>query len=796
MIGAGIAAALLIIAVVLLVVLTRSNGDPEWQLAEKAYLASSDPASLQDATFKLITFLERFPDQSHAGLAAEYRDLARLRQAFAAKTDWSQPLAVAQQVLPEMLNEADFPKVREAVAKMLPEMAIGLAKQAKDGAKGPLPQRQRQAQMALAGLALAEDWRFVPDSLRPWAQLQTTGEEVAVLARSAARDAELEQASAAIRAAIASGSIADAMARRDRLCDLFPELRIESTVESLDDEIMLAEAKGVKVVTQSRAAETKPRSSPIASTSLLVARGNSSGGSAASGSKQNPVGSSVAQNSASDIPAPIVQTDSLVCVQFAGTAYWLSKADGAPIARRFIGFDSPLPAPVAGATDNAFIVFDGPHQELYRFAPADGSTTWRQALGESLTGQLATNGRLIWAATRSGKLIEVDVNSGANPRSAQIPEQLASGPTIGVDAAALSLHGQRGTQFTIRTNDFSVTAVKSPEVEPAKRATPPRGSVEAIVTHIGAEPVLRVAMPDATGATPKWQIFIGGPILGEPIVGSDGSVQCLDRIIGAAKIVPKAVPLQVELAPAAAAPIWRQARFVAPWDKDNWLVVTDTNQATIVSIATGEPAAVPFQPQLAAGATSAWTMPAVIADKQEAVVTDGKKRIYRIGLKTEPIRHLAAIAEAPLSVPLVSPVAVVDAYALAVDEGRNLLAFNIADLKIAKSWPLETALAWGPVQAGGAILLATDRELICIDNRPEIAWRKPLAVTPVGAASAIGANFVVATPGGTILQFDRKTGEDREKLDVGEPLAGGVLEVGKRWLVAGHDGSLHWIERK
>ena len=338
--GAAAGASLLILGATLAIVLTRSNGDPEWQTVEKAYQASSDNASLQDAVLKLNGFMERFPDQSHVGLAAEYRDLARLRQAFATKTDWSQPLAVAQEVLPQMLAESDFPHVRESVAKMLPEMALGLAKQAKDGAKGPLAMRQQQAQQALAGLALAEDWRYVPDSLRPWAQLQAAGDDVAALARTAARDAELEQAMTAIRSSIASGAVADAIARRDQLCTAFPELRGDATIDTLDDELVAAEAEAVKVDTQSRPAETKPRASAVAATMLVAVRGDSP---TLPGAVDAP-------------PLPISDNDSVVAVQFAGTVYWLNKSDGACVARQFVGFDvSAAEQPIVDSADNSFI---------------------------------------------------------------------------------------------------------------------------------------------------------------------------------------------------------------------------------------------------------------------------------------------------------------------------------------------------------------------------------------------------------------------------------------------------------
>jgi outer membrane protein assembly factor BamB len=776
--GSAAGAALLILCATLGIVLTRSNGDPEWAAVEKTYQASADNASLQDSVLKLNAFMERFPDQSHVGLAAEYRDLARLRQAFATKTDWSQPLAVAEEVLPQMLSESDFPKVRESVAKMLPEMALGLAKQAKDGAKGPLELRQRQVQQALAGLALAEDWRYAPEPLRPWAQLQAAGDDVAALARAAARDAEMQQSSAAIRASLAAGAAADAIARRDQLCDAFPELRGDATIDTLDDELVAGEAKAVKVDTQLRPADTKPRSSAIAATMLLAVRGASE--------------TSVA---ADTNLIPVAGNDTVVAVQFAGTVYWLNKSDGACVARQFVGFDVPLPAPIADAADNAFILFDGVHQELCRFAVADQAVKWRQPLGDALAGDPLISGNRVLAASQSGTLFEIELNTGALQRTVQFPERLASGPMPSADGASVLLRGERGNQFTLALKDFSVTAARSAGSPPAKINQPTSGNIVArIVDRGGGAPLLCVAA-GAKSEKRKWEVLLGAPIVSEPIVNADGSVQCLDALAGFVKVAPKASqPFATELLSPAAVPLNLRGGLVTPFDKDNLLIINDANQVALIATATGQPAAVPFQPRMAPGGKLAWRRPAVLAGKTEAIVTDGVKAIYRLALKTDPIKHLEPVAESPLAVPLVSPVAALDAAAFAVDENRNLLAFGVADLKITKSWPLEAGIVWGPVRAGDAVLLATESELICIDNRPDIAWRKPLTTAPVGEPLVAGDNFVLSTVVGALVQFDRKTGEDRGQIDVGQPLAGGPVESGKQWLVVGHDGSLLWIE--
>ncbi len=207
--------------VVVLKTVNRNTGDPQWKLAEKDYQSGAD----QDAIYKLEAFLERFPNSPQASLARVYEGMAHLRMAWAAKTDWEQPLAVSREVLPRIVQEPEFSKVREDLAKLLPDMATGLSKQAQAGAGASLEQRRRLVENAEQGFALANDWRFVPAAQKPWAQMQATEDQLARLAHDFAHDTALEQTVAAVHSAIQAGRAAEGLAARERLISDFPELR-------------------------------------------------------------------------------------------------------------------------------------------------------------------------------------------------------------------------------------------------------------------------------------------------------------------------------------------------------------------------------------------------------------------------------------------------------------------------------------------------------------------------------------------------------------------------------------------
>ncbi len=236
-----------------LILLLRSNGDNEWQLAEKDYAAGAD----RQAVAKLDAFLEQFPNHPRASTAVVYRGVARLRLVCAAKSNWEQALAVANEELPRIVTLPDFSSTRETLAKLLPEMAAGLAAQAKDAAKGSLARRRQQVDAALLGLAITKDPRYTPDSQKPWALLQSLDDEVALLARVVDRETELDKAAGEIRSALAAKQVTAAVARRDRLLEDFPELLPDITVEALNQEVAQAEAADRKADSDRRPADQK-----------------------------------------------------------------------------------------------------------------------------------------------------------------------------------------------------------------------------------------------------------------------------------------------------------------------------------------------------------------------------------------------------------------------------------------------------------------------------------------------------------------------------------------------------------
>jgi hypothetical protein len=225
------------------------------------------------------------------------------------------------------------------------------------------------------------------------------------------------------------------------------------------------------------------------------------------------------------------------------------------------------------------------------------------------------------------------------------------------------------------------------------------------------------------------------------------------------------------------------------------LVANPAGQIGIINVASGQLLSAPFQSPMRPGAELRWCMPAVVPEKLEVVVADGEGNIYRLGITDKPVPNLAALATNKLPAPPMGEVAVCGEFAIVADPEGNLSALGLADLKPAKSWPLGGRAVWGPRRVGQAVLVATERELFCIDKHPELAWHLPLeGGLPVDTPLDRGSEFLMATADGFVSRVDFASGEVRKKVNLEQPLAGGPVASGQDLLLSGSDGSLFFIK--
>ena len=207
----------------------------------------------------------------------------------------------------------------------------------------------------------------------------------------------------------------------------------------------------------------------------------------------------------------------------------------------------------------------------------------------------------------------------------------------------------------------------------------------------------------------------------------------------------------------------------------------------------------PFQPPLEPGQRVNWHRPAVVANGEEFVIADDRKKLYRIGAEAAPQPHLKQLVSTQVDFEIVSPLAGLGDTVFAavrVQGADSMVTFQAGDLSLGKEIALSGRVTWGPQRVGDGVLAASSGDgLLCFDAAGELVWKSPLAHGPLaGAPTPVGEDYVMSSMSGVTWRVNGKNGMQTDSFDVGEPLgAGPVLYRGSRLLLSGNDSTLHVI---
>jgi outer membrane protein assembly factor BamB len=218
-------------------------------------------------------------------------------------------------------------------------------------------------------------------------------------------------------------------------------------------------------------------------------------------------------------------------------------------------------------------------------------------------------------------------------------------------------------------------------------------------------------------------------------------------------------------------------------------------QVFLLDPRTGVEIAKPFQPQLEAGQKYRWSRPAPKGNDQ-FVIADDSGGLYCVDVKSDPTKHLAEHATIRLDDPVVSPVAVLGDRMYAVDRADSLVRVDLPDLTDKTQQSLGAKCVLGPVTVGDSVLLVTNDELMhVIDASGKMRSDSLPHGVPTAPPLVDGAQWLLASPAGTVWRVDPATGEELGRLDTGLALGSGLAAFGNRLLVAGHDGTLYLIAK-
>ncbi len=227
------------------------------------------------------------------------------------------------------------------------------------------------------------------------------------------------------------------------------------------------------------------------------------------------------------------------------------------------------------------------------------------------------------------------------------------------------------------------------------------------------------------------------------------------------------------------------------------LIPLQSNEVTLVDMISGAQRARPFQPTTEGGTRTVWQPPALVGGGQEFVIADNHRRLFRVGLKEKPARHLAELSRFDLPDDIAGPLASTGNVVYGVTRSGaddTLHSFLLPNLDAGEQWPLTGRVSWGPRRVQGAVLVATGEQLIAMDGQQKQKWAVELPHGPIiGTPAVDGATGLFSTESGSVWRVDLATGETKGATEVGEPLQTGPVTYGDKLLVAGKSGALFVI---
>lgn len=478
--------------------LPGGTGDAELDLAEADYQAKQYDAAIA----KYDAVLADYPHSPRASLARVHRGAARVLAARAASPrDWQGVLAAAKESLPPLGGEPELSQAHAELAPLLTDMAADLCDEA--GAARTAEEAAAKLPPAQEALALADDGRLVPGTLRQWQRLEGARESLSRATRVVAAGQAREAAVGTMTSAIVAQDPAAALAQKASLLTDYPELAGERVWRELDQQIADAAATKVQPAEYAmQATATEPR--PLIVGSVLFAAPTKSAGT----------------------PGPPV------LVLAAGSVWGLEAVAGHVVWRRPVG-EGPAARPVSvgGAPQSDVLLVDSLRDELLCVAAAGGELRWRHPLASPAAGPPLVLGQQVFLTTRSGQILAIDAKTGAGRLAAQLPQAVRVAPVS--DAAGKRLYqlAEDSLLYVLSAADLKCLGALPLGHEPGTITVPPAitaGHFVALENRGAANCALHVLPLDAEGLPQQevQQLEIPGQAAGPPLV-QDGRLAVL-----------------------------------------------------------------------------------------------------------------------------------------------------------------------------------------------------------------------------------------------------------------------------
>lgn len=424
--GLGGLLLLILTLVTLMWVLNTGSGDELFGEAEADY----DQGSYSNAIKKYTAYLEDYSGHVDVSKAKVHMNFARIRVAAQGKAIPTEGLDAAEKLLLEVKEEEAFGNYRSELATLLTQdMAQKFATAAKVAAD--IDEKRRLLEFGDRSMKLVDNPEYVTtsDKGKVGANLRKIQEDFAEVRRDIERDKTLEETQRQISDALANSDTIKAFQYRAELLDKYPSLESDERIQKTTANIAERESDLVEVVED-----------PLEPTTV--------------DDQENSV--ILASNEGDEVPG--VRDDDILPVQASGTVYGLQAKTGRVLWQRKVGQDhSFLPTGISTEPGADTVFVDSRSNALVRVRSQDGNLIWRVQIDEPFY-PIFRNKRVV-VATESGKLMEVNLDTGQIDRHAKLPQTLRVGPAFDATRPVVFQVGEHSTIYIVDANTLECNEV-------------------------------------------------------------------------------------------------------------------------------------------------------------------------------------------------------------------------------------------------------------------------------------------------------------------------------------------------
>ncbi len=407
-------------------VFAKNRADRQFAIANARF----EERDYRNAISAFDEFLLTNPSDLRAGRARVLRELADVRQfTSTGGVSWNAAIENAREMIQNVGNEPSFRDRRMDLAAEILKAVGGFADIARSNADAKALADANDALALHAKVADAAHQTLLNKSDVP---KRLAAAEAAVAKAKIRRDA-LAGMAAAIKA-----SNPDAVyASRDALVKQYPDLETDKEIVARLTEANDLIRKAVTFDPSSHLAESTPQPDPLGPPVSLVLRQVAPGGS----------------------PSPATADGPVVYATVQGYLYAVDGANGAPLWHQPVGLTSPFPPiPITGRNPSA-LAFDARHDELVRLDGRTGKLLWRQALGEPIFSPPLVLGNQVVQVIPSGRLVLIDLQSGAIEGNLVIGRPLAGTPATDEAGQFFYLTGDRDNVYVVARDPVECVSV-------------------------------------------------------------------------------------------------------------------------------------------------------------------------------------------------------------------------------------------------------------------------------------------------------------------------------------------------